>query len=563
MIKGKHALFTLAVLFICVKISAQRIQSEKVKVAYNLLPNKPLNPEFTTYSASVRTKHDALSNAGYTADGLVKKYFKLRAFKMLPTGGHFHLNATVGRFSVESSKVKSVESTVSDKEGNKSKIMRYYRDIIYRLPVTMTMEDMHGNIIEQTLYNSPGEGLHHKFTIGGRNFNSIAELNKAWDKGTKTYNELQKEAIKKAFQEFSNLVRNNYDILEWQSIDPILIPTGKKVPGADQFEQQALKAVEILNAIKADAPIGNAKDDLQPMISFWMEQKNNFSPSDKKEKRVHHACLYNIALVYLHLDNFEKAKTYGEAALATGEKKGITQYLIKDLQKKQKKALDQGVASLHFPIDLSDAAGPEGADYTHLSMFRERVDKVRDISSSFEGYYITTTGDSIRGTYVFSDGNDEEPEFFEGGNAKFQFDKDAELVEWTITPDKFKRGFFNGQLFTVIQKRPSSVSLKKISYAVTYIEDGPKMALLQAYPMVKNNNGSEYSDQLLILVKVEEDYINIGDLLNPRFVNWRKGFAGLFEDCEVLHAEVSVGKYKRDTHSIAKAIRLYNENDCE
>lgn len=368
MIKPKLILLSLALLIMCVELNAQRIGSKNVFVSYNRLPDKPLPATFTTYSASVRTQYDALSKSGFTPNGLVKKYFRLRAFKMLPQGGHFHINATVGDFTVESVEAKTEETTTKDKDGNKKTGKQYYREITYRMPVSMTMEDKDGNVLEQILYNSPNEGLKHTFLkTNGSKFDSFNEMNKAWKRGTPTYKELRKEALKEAFSEFSELIKDKYDTQEAQELVQLKVPKGKKVSGASQFEAQASKAAKILKRIKADAPLGAAKTNLQPILNFWERQKDNYSASHKKEGRVHHACLYNLAIVNYHLDNFEEARQYAEAAVATRQKKVYTRSMLDDIKQMQQKTRAQGVSSLHFPIDLSAATGPKGADYTHLS----------------------------------------------------------------------------------------------------------------------------------------------------------------------------------------------------
>ena len=556
-------MLSLTLLIMCIEMNAQRVGNENVKVAFNRLPDKPLSADFTTYSASVRTKYDALSKSGLTPNDLVEKYFKLRAFKMLPAGGHFHINATVKRFTIESSEIKTHETTTEDKEGNKKKVKQYTRAIVYRMPITMTLEDKDGNVLEQTLYNSPSEGIKYTFSKGSVKFNSIAEMNEAWKNGTPTYNKLRKDAIEKAFTEFSTLVKNSYDTQVGSSLVQLKVPKGKKVPGADQFEAQAKKAAGILKTIKADADIGSAKDDLQPILAFWEKQKGNFSVSDKKEKRVHHACLYNLATVNYRLDNFEEAKNYAEAAVATGEKKMVTKALLEGIIKTQEKTQAQGVNGLHFPIDLSAATGPEGADYKHLSEFKQAIVKAApDRSVKYEGYYITMQGDSLRGTYVFRDGKDKNPRFYSGGNVKFHFEKDGEPIQWYISPEKFRRGYFNGRLFTVIKRKPS-MSLKNLSFAAEVIADGPKMRLVKAFPMERRKDGDTTVDQTLIEIKGQDGFANVGDVTIPRFINWRKGFAELFQDCEVLYAEIRVGEYKRDLKSIADAVNIYNQNDCE
>ena len=367
----KFILFTLLLFIISIEVNAQRIGNKNAYVAYNRLPDKPLPASYTTYSASVRTKYDVLSLSGFSSNNLIKKYFVLRAFKMLPEGGHFHINATVDRFKVESLQPKTHEKTKKDKEGNKKKVTQYTREIVYRMPITMTIEDKDGNVLEQILYNNPNGGLRHTFLKNnGSKFDSLEEMNKAWKKGAATFRAIRKEAIEKAFSEFSTLIKDKYDTQEAQALVQLKVPKGKKVQGASQFESQASKAARILKRIRANVPLGSAKNNLQPMLNFWNHQKDNYSASHKKEGKIHHACLYNLAIVNYHLDNFEEAERYAEAAVATKQKKIITRDLLKEIKQMKRKTRAQGISTLHFPINLSTATGPTGVNYTHLSQFK-------------------------------------------------------------------------------------------------------------------------------------------------------------------------------------------------
>ena len=254
---------------------------------------------------------------------------------------------------------------------------------------------------------------------------------------------------------------------------------------------------------------------------------------------------------------------YINLAVDTKKKKSITSQLKKSIDDRSKMMKAQGITTLHFPIDLSTATSPEGVDYTKYEPKAPApAPKPVDRTRKFEGSYVTTKGETLNGTYVFRSGASENPRFYQDGNVKFIYDNKGKQNELNISPSKFKGGSFNGRTFTIIKRR-AGISIKKSVFAAEIIQTGSKMTLLKAYPLEKKKDGSIMESQTLIKVEGEDGFSNVGDIANPKFINWKKGFAKLFEDCEVLYAEIRVGEFTRDIASISEAIRLYNKNSCK
>lgn len=556
----KFFVLLLVCQFVSSEAMAQRIKQERVTLAYNRLPNAPLPADFTTYSVTVNPVGKALTTANLTQKGLIDNYLKLRAFKKLPKGGHFHINVAVNRLKIISSEDKTETYTTKDKEGNEKKSTGYYRNVLYKVPVTFTMEDKNGNILEQEVFGSSAEGLQYRFTRSKQNtFNSRADLNKAWSNRTPTFNTLQKEVIQKAFSTFSKKIKRKYDITKESIGLPFLVPAGKKVAAADEFRATAVAAANIIKSIKPQVAIDGAKKDLQPMIDFWTTQKDNFSADQKKEVKVHHACLFNLALAYLITENLQEARTYIDLAAATKKNKSLTNQLNAFIIEQDKMMKQHEVTTLFFPIDLATAVAPAGISYKKYEP--KEPAKPVDRSVKYDGQYITTGGETLNGTYVFRTGQSANPKFYQEGNVKFIYNNEKGEKELTLTASSFRGGTFNGRTFKIMKRNPE-MSIKKALFAVETIEEGPKMVLLRAYPLEKKKDGSTINNQTLLKVKGQDKYHSVSNTSNPNFLNWKKSFAKLFEGCEVLYAEIRVGEFDRDLESIAEAVRLYNQNSC-
>lgn len=550
-------LFLLAFcIFLGLGIQAQKVGTKHATYYYNRLPDNPLPKEFTTYSASFRTDQD-LGDYGLTANKLIEEHFKLRGFTKLPRGGHFHINVNIGKYRSISVKNDKHETTTKDKEGNEKKVVQYSKTIVYRMPIRLTVEDMSGNVLMEELEGSPSDGITYVFRKGIQNYNSLSEMNKAWGNGVKVMTKVKKELIVNTLKAFSTTLKNAYATQNNKSFVTLMLAKGKKLANADEFEKQTLKAKEIIESIKANESIESQKEAMEPVLAFFETQKDNFSVSDKKEVKVHFACMFNIAAINYALENFVKANEYADEAVYLDVKKMNANNLSSTITKAMEKLERLGMTTRHFPIDAAAANPPEGADYSHLSEKPKVV--IKDNSAKFPGYYITTSGDSLRGTYVITNGKHEEPAFHKNNVVYFAFEQGGEQIKWGLSGERFKKGGFNGRVFSA-SRFGSSVVDRKVSSLIEVVINGPKMKLYKTYPLNVEAGREAYPS--MAIQKTGEKMINL-DITNPRFIAWKKAFAKFFEDCEVLYAEIRVGEYKREIPEVMRAINVYNNNDCE
>lgn len=558
----KTKLLTICLCFLIgLSLNAQKIKNVNAPISYHRLPAEPMPKEYTTYSASVKGKGEALSSVGVTRKGLVDKYFKINGFKQLDKGGHFHINATLSEFRINSVKSNKTESSSKDKEGNIKKIVQHYKTITYQMPIVFILEDANGKVWVEQLKGNPSEGLTFIFKKGPMNFNTYSEMQKAWgEKKNETYAKLRKDLVHKAFNEFSKSLKKKYGTEVVKGGALLKLPKGKKVANAEAFSANTEKAKAIFSTVKANQPIGPIREEMKPVLEFWNTQKDNFSATDKKQKKVHHACLYNLAAVNYYLDNIEVAQDFMASCKKVDFKKMGTSALEDQINRTVTLLETNEASTRYFELDLSAAEGPANVDYTHLIEFPAPVVQERiDLSVEFNGYYITSKGDSIVGTYFFKNGKHDSPQFYPHGNTKFIFEKDGEIIERYVDPNVVERFGFNGRKFESIEIG-KGVPKKVKPRLAEIIERGERVNLYKVYDWDVKPGESGYAN--LYFHKSGAKPINLG-ITNARFVNWKKSFAGLFEDCEVLYGEIKVGEYKRNEKAIRKAVQIYNDNDCQ
>lgn len=556
--------FFFFILTLPVLLNGQRIANEHTVVSYNRLPDTPLPTEYTTYSASINSPNKDLTQLGLSPGKLINSYLNLRAFKRLNEGGHFHINIEIGALNITKLENKEIETTKEDKEGNKTTTKTYQKIITYQTTSSLQLVDIGGNILIERIINTPDKGGRHIFTKDSRgpsrsDFSSVENLEKEWERRRGvTINEITKAEITKAFKAYSDIISNRIDTRIVRTRVELLLPKGRKVSNAEEFVSITEQAVAILGKMTADEAVTPLRSEIAPVLDFWIAQTEAYDPTGKNTAKVHHACLYNLALTHFYLENFPVAREYIARCQALEIKKGTTSDLAENIDKTTKMMLDKGVNTLHFGFDLSDVQEPVNANYAYLYQGIPPPPAPNAMNKRLEGvpgYIITTMGDSLAGSFIFSDGKQNTPHFYEGGNVTFiNLDKDA-TNERLVDPREIRRASFNGRKF-IRMKFADALSPVKRNNLLEILETGPKMTLYYFHPFHTPGEGN------LAIQKEEESPLNLS-IVNPRFVKWKASFSQLFEDCPALKSAIEAGEYSRSEKNIRSAVQQYNNGACE
>lgn len=85
--------------------------------------------------------------------------------------------------------------------------------------------------------------------------------------------------------------------------------------GATQIE--AIKAVRTLfAAMKPDEPIDDLKANMQPLIEYFDSLKTKYAEDNKPSRKMRYSAFYNLAVIYMMLDEPEKAIIEAEKLIA-------------------------------------------------------------------------------------------------------------------------------------------------------------------------------------------------------------------------------------------------------
>ncbi len=82
-------------------------------------------------------------------------------------------------------------------------------------------------------------------------------------------------------------------------------------------QTEAIEAVkEIFKGMKADEPTDQIATNVQPLIEYFESLKTKYATDDKPGRKMRYSAYYNLAKIYLFLDQPDKAIKEGEAFVA-------------------------------------------------------------------------------------------------------------------------------------------------------------------------------------------------------------------------------------------------------
>jgi len=126
---------------------------------------------------------------------------------------------------------------------------------------------------------------------------------------------------------FYNRINSVYGFRPKNESHVLWILDAKSDEGQTQIE--AIQAVKMLFAsMKADEPIDDLKVNMQPLIDYFDSLKTKYTDDSKGARKMRYSAYYNLAVIYLMLDEPEKSIAESEKLIANDYDKNDGKGLI-------------------------------------------------------------------------------------------------------------------------------------------------------------------------------------------------------------------------------------------
>jgi hypothetical protein len=114
---------------------------------------------------------------------------------------------------------------------------------------------------------------------------------------------------------FNNNINYTYGFRPKKDNEILWILDAKNEEGKTQSD--AIQAVKsFFTTMKADEPIDELKSNMQPLIEYFDSLKTKYAEDNKPSRKLRYSAYYNLAVIYLMLDEPEKAIAESEKLIA-------------------------------------------------------------------------------------------------------------------------------------------------------------------------------------------------------------------------------------------------------
>ncbi len=320
------------------------INTESARVEYYRMPDYPLPPTYTTYSADLDISFTELSKSGFRESYLVETYLHLDGYKLVNKDGDVEITANISDLIIWHESRTTTRTKTKDKNGVETTKYMYRLELKYSMPMAIKLVNKEG----KTLLDKYIFSMSDTRTWTSPSYNSMSALDSYWRIQRNTrLSDIQRDLIKEGMKKAADLVNNGFGFRLMQEKIKFATIGKQKHPDYDRFQ----KNVEILQAafetMRADKGLEGVREKAMPALEFYAATANKYKNGNKDQKKINHICFYNQALAYFWLEDFDLAKSYAEAIKKFDSKNKDVRRLLEDIRCTRASLINAGRTSRH------------------------------------------------------------------------------------------------------------------------------------------------------------------------------------------------------------------------
>lgn len=212
-------------------------------------------------------------------------------------------------------------------------VNKFLVNAVINKPVAPTEDAMSMSFSSEILYTSEKKTVNSVATEFNNNKDAI-------------YNQKLREFVNGAINSVYNRINGRYGFPEFATSELVWILDAKNDEGKTQTE--AIEAVkEIFKGMKADEPTTQIEANLKPLIDYFESLKTKYATDDKPGRKMRYSAYFNLAKIYLYLDQPDKTIKEGEALIANDYDPKDGKRLIEEANRVKELFAKTGFSSRH------------------------------------------------------------------------------------------------------------------------------------------------------------------------------------------------------------------------
>ncbi len=351
----KKSILILCTSSLFVSAFAQRVDLDRFNftASYRDFPNEPLPIEYKTYN--VRIEASPSLGLGYTAANL-ESMINIEGLKKVTGTGHVTILAILDDIVIEKTETKERVQVTKDKNNVEITKSFFSTEMTYSFSARATIYDYRGTTVTSNYILFDRE---NKRTYKTPEFsNPVDAANNFNNKALETRTNLAKQLVNGAVSNLNSYLNQTYGYSIQKVSDIFWVLNNKKHP---EYSEQQKAWNNFKNAIvlmSPDEPLDKVKEKLKPVIAYYDKVKTLYAGSDKEARKLRYASYFNLAKIYLYLDDPTAAMREADALAMNDYDESDGRNLRAVAENLDEQLKKNNASTRHFPVVISSFQPP-------------------------------------------------------------------------------------------------------------------------------------------------------------------------------------------------------------
>jgi len=341
--------------FVFVSVFAQRVDLDRFNftASFRDFPDDPLPSEYKTYN--VRIEASPSLGLGYSAANL-ENLINIEGLKKVTGTGHITIIAMLDDIVIEKTETTERIQVTIDKLNQEVRKSFFATEMTYSFSARATVYDYKGSTVVSNYILFDRES---KRTYKSPEYaNAVEATNNFNNKILETKANLAKQLVNGAISNLNNYLNTSYGYAIQKVNDIFWVLNNKKHP--EYAEQQKawnnFKSAIVL--MSPDESLDKVKAKMKPVIDYYEKVKTIYTSSDKEGRKLRYASYYNLAKIYLYLDDPASAMREADALAMNDYDENDGRNLRAMAESLDEQLKKNNASTRHFPVVISSFQSP-------------------------------------------------------------------------------------------------------------------------------------------------------------------------------------------------------------
>jgi hypothetical protein len=336
-------------------VFAQRVDLDRFNftASFRDFPDEPLPNEYKTYN--IRIEASPSLGLGYSASNL-ENLINIEGLKKVTGTGHITIIAMLDDIVIEKTETKERVQVTKDKNNVEISKSFFSTEMTYSFSARATVYDYKGNTVVSNYILFDRESKRSYKTPEFSN--PVDAANNFNNKALETKANLAKQLVNGAVSNLNSYLNTNYGYAIQKVNDIFWVLNNKKHP---EYGEQQKAWNNFKNAIvlmNPDEPLDKVKEKLKPVIAYYDKVKTIYTGTDKEARKLRYASYYNLAKIYLYLDDPTSAMREADALAMNDFDESDGRNLRAVAENLDEQLKKNNASTRHFPVVISSFQPP-------------------------------------------------------------------------------------------------------------------------------------------------------------------------------------------------------------